>query len=502
MPALWYDLKDMMITTKLRISLVAVTLFLLIFVGKVLLLTSAFNVALITLGVLAIGISWGFFYAAMSFVKSLQGLEKGARIIASGKDDYTFEIKSKDEIGQLAQSLNAIALKLKQGYVAHEQKAHDEIRDLEAAKVGDDAMLANISDGVIATDEHGFIVVINNAALRSLGLERKKIIGEKALEVVPMQDEEGKSISDSERPIQKVLTTGKGITTTVSTPYYYVRANKERFPVAITVTPVTFNFNGKTIRMIEIFRDVTKEKEIDRQKNEFISIASHQLRTPLGSMRWNLELLESEIACSPKEAQERLAEIYKSNRRVIRLVGYLLNVSRIEQGRVEDEPEPTDVSEVVTSAIKEMDPEANEKSVSIKMEVKKSDTPRITIDAKRFREVIQNLLANAVHYTLSGGHVSIEIDHTDHSLEIIVSDTGIGIPEKEKPKIFSKFARAQNATLIDTEGTGLGLYIVKSYITGWGGTIRFESNLGKGTTFYVSLPLVPKQADEHIKETL
>lgn len=490
----------MTITTKLRISAITVTVFLLISIGNIFFLISGWqeqyaNLTLIVFGILSIGISI-VLYIDISLVKSLKELEKNARIIVDGDVDHVLEIKHQDEIGKLTELFNAMALKLKQGYAEREQKTRDEMRDLEAGKGGDDAMLANISDGVIATDESGFIVVVNNAALRSLGLERKGIIGKKAVEVIPMQDEEGKSLLDSERPIQKVLATGKGITTTVSTPYYYVRANKERFPAAITATPVTFNFNGKVIKMIEIFRDVTKEKEIDRQKNEFISIASHQLRTPLGSMRWNLELLESEIACSPKEAQERLGEIYKSNRRVIRLVGDLLDVSRIEQGRVEDIPEQTNISDIVTSAIKEMDPEAHEKSVSIAMNIKKSDTPDITIDAKRFREVIQNLLANAVRYTPPNGRVSIEIDHTDHSLEIAVSDTGIGIPEKEKPRIFSKYARAQNAALVDTEGSGLGLYIVKSYIIGWGGTIRFESKEGKGTTFHISLPLTPKQADE------
>lgn len=499
--------EDMIIMTKLRISAIAVTLFLLIFIGNIFFLTSALQEeytaqVVMFFGIACMGISIWCLYASMAIVTSLRELKKGADIIANGNVDYALNVKSHDEIGQLAQSLNTMALKLKQGYAKLEQRARDEIRDSEAVKGGDDAMLANISDGVIATDDHGFIVVINNAALRSLGLERKRVIGKKAIEVIFMQDEEGKPLLDSERPIQKVLATGKGITTTVSTPYYYVRANKERFPAAITATPVTFNFNGKMIRMIEIFRDVTKEKEIDRQKNEFISIASHQLRTPLGSMRWNLELLASEIACSPKEAQERLGEIYKSNRRVIRLVGDLLDVSRIEQGRVEDEPESTNVSEIVANAIKEMDPEANEKSVSIAMKIKKSDTPDITIDAKRFREVIQNLLANAVRYTPPHGHVFVEIDHTDHSLEIAVSDTGIGIPEQEKPRIFSKFARAQNATIVDTEGSGLGLYIVKSYIMGWGGAIRFESKEGKGTTFYISLPLTPIQGTEHIQKNL
>ena len=490
----------MMIMTKLRISAISATVFLLIFIGSIFLSTftlqePSIGVAVIVWGILCIGSSIGCLYVSTSIIKSLRALCHGAKIIADGNVDYTFAINSQDEIGQLARSFNAIALKLKEGNIALEKKYLEHVRDLESANIGDDTMLANINDGVIATDEQGVIAIINNAALKFLGLERTKVLGRKAIEVIPAQDDEGNPIPDGERSIQKVLATKHAIATSVSNAYYYVRANKERFPVAITATPTKFIFNGKAIGVIEIFRDISKEKEIDRQKSEFISIASHQLRTPLGSMRWNLELMELEIASSPQGAQERLREVHKINLRVIHLVRDLLNVTRIDQGRVEDEPERTDIVNIVQSVIQEIEPQAREKSISIGMKIKTPDTPAIVIDAKRFREVIQNLLTNASRYTLSGGHIQIEIDHTDHSFEIAVSDTGIGIPEKDKPIIFSKFARVENAAAIDTEGSGLGLYIVKSYITGWGGKIWFESKEGKGTTFYISLPLAPRHAD-------
>ena len=491
----------MTITTKLCISAMAATVFFVIFTGNVFFLISAsqeqdVGMAMIIFGILCVGLSVWCLYASISLITSLRNLTHGAKIIADGNADYTFEIKSQDEIGQLAQLFNAIAFKLKQDHGVRERKVGEHVRDLESTNIGDDAMLANISDAVVATDEQGVIAIINNAALKSLGLERKNVIGRKITEVIFAQDDEGNPIPNDQRCTQKVLATGNSATTSVSTAYYYMRANKEKFPVAITATPVKFTFNGKAISVMEIFRDITKEKEIDRQKSEFISIASHQLRTPLGSMRWNLELMESEIPSSPKEAQERLREVHKINVRVINLVRDLLNVTRIDQGRVEDEPEPTDVADIIQSAIKEIEPQAHEKSISIEMKIKTPDTPVIVIDVKRFREVIQNLLTNAVRYTLSGGHVHVEIDHTDHSLEIAVLDTGIGIPEKEYSRIFSKFARAENAAVIDTEGSGLGLYIVKSYVAGWGGKIWFESKVGKGTTFHVSLPQTPQHADK------
>lgn len=484
----------MTIITKLRIGAIAAAVFLITFIGSVFLLTSALegqdaSTGMMIAGIICVGLSVWCLSAGLSIVKSLRVLIHGAKIVADGNVDYTFDIKSHDEIGQLAQLLNVIVLKIRQGNGAFEQKVSQHVRDLESASIGDDAMLANISDAVVATDEHGYIAIINNAALKSLGLQRQDVIGKKATEVIGAQDEEGNPIPRDQRSIEKVLATGSAVATTVSGAYYYVRANKERFPVAITATPTQFIFNGKRISVIEIFRDITKEKEIDRQKSEFLSIASHQLRTPLGSMRWNLELMESEIMSSPQGAQERLREVHKINLRVINLVRDLLNVTRIDQGRVEDEPERTNVADIIQSAIKEIESQAHEKSVSVEMKIKRSDTPQLIIDANRFREMVQNLLTNAVRYTLPNGHVYVEIDYTDTSIEIVVSDTGIGIPKEDQPKIFSKFARSENAAVIDTEGSGLGLYIVKSYITGWGGKIWFESNVGKGTTFHVSLPL-------------
>src|ERR1035437_1521168 len=246
-------------------------------------------------------------------------------------------------------------------------------------------------------------------------------------------------------------------------------------------------------------------REIDQQKSEFISITSHQLRTPLGSMRWNLELLEPEVKSLSEVAQERLQETYRSNLHVIELVGDFLNVARIEQGRVKNEPKLANILEIIQSAVKEMEPEALKKLVTLNIKIKKPNIPKIIIDPNRFREVIQNLLSNAVKYTLKGGSVSVEIDYTVNFIEIAVLDNGIGIPEKDKIIIFTKFARAKNATLIDTEGSGLGLYIVKSFVEGWGGKVYFKSHTKEeslpadrqGTTFYISLPLTPKVVSDN-----
>lgn len=238
----------------------------------------------------------------------------------------------------------------------------------------------------------------------------------------------------------------------------------------------------------------SEESSKAKTKGEAIlTRVAHQLRTPLGSMRWNLELVKQEISCLPELAQERLQETYKSNLRVIGLVSDLLNVTRIEQSRINDNPKITDIVEIIRDAMEEMKPEAGKRKIALGVKILKNNIPEINIDPKRFHEVIQNLLSNAVKYTPDGGSVSVEADYAGNSLEITVSDNGIGIPEKDKSKIFTKFMRAENASRIDTEGSGLGLFIVKSFVEKWGGKIHFESEENKGTTFYISLPIAGKK---------
>lgn len=236
-----------------------------------------------------------------------------------------------------------------------------------------------------------------------------------------------------------------------------------------------------------LFQDITREKEIDLERSEFISIASHQLRTPLGSMRWNLEMLEEHIRALPEQAQKRFYEAYKSNRRAIWLVSDLLDVARIEQGTAESEPQPTDLPALIHTVVQEMASEAEIKSLSVRTIVP-DNIDKVVIDPVQFRDVIENLLLNAIKYTKAGGSITIALVKTDTGIQGSVADTGIGIPEKDQQKIFTKFFRSKNAARVHTESSGLGLFITKSYVEKWGGRLWFESKEGEGTTFYFTIP--------------
>lgn len=249
---------------------------------------------------------------------------------------------------------------------------------------------------------------------------------------------------------------------------------------------------GKPIRMVGSLVDITRQKELDRAKDEFISIASHQLRTPLGSIRWNLELLVDKANKLPKETAGYIQEAYKSTLRMLGLVGDLLSVARIEQNRVQDMPQETDLAEIIDLAIGEMRPLAQQNNIRIDSAGVKHGEARITIDPKRFREAVQNLLSNAVKYSRPNGEVRVAIDVRPNDIVITIADNGVGIPSEEQGNLFTKFFRAKNVLATDTEGSGLGLFVVKSYVEQWGGRIWLDSEVNKGTTFYISIPRKPR----------
>lgn len=365
------------------------------------------------------------------------------------------------------------------------------MEDLEAAKAKievekakDEAMLASIGEGLIAVDNKRKVMVINKSAEEMLGWKMKDVMGKK-ITSLPLEDEEGKLVPFDKRPTYVALSTGK----TINNAYYFVRKDKTRFPVAIVVTPI--KLGGKIIGALDVFRDITREKEIDRAKSEFVSLASHQLRTPLGIIKWYLEALETEdyFNKAPAVIREYFDEIYRSNERVLGLVRDLLSVSRIEQERVKDIPKSTNLIEAVADVVKELQMLAQKKGITLSLEIKQPKVPNMYIDSLRFCEVMENLIMNAIEYTPFSGKVVVTINKDGETAVITIKDTGIGMSAEEQKKLFTKFFRLPRAVAQNPEGSGLGLYVVKSYVEGWGGKILVKSAPGKGSTFTVNLPM-------------
>lgn len=359
---------------------------------------------------------------------------------------------------------------------------------LAEAMSKDEAILASIGDGLIAVDQNTRVIFMNEAIEILTGWKKEELIGKSWFEGVFMKDEKGNALPDDKRPIMQAISHRKSTTT-----YYLVRKDKTTFPVAITATPIILN--GEVVGAIGVYRDITKEIEIDKSKSEFVSLASHQLRTPLGIIKWYLEALENEdyFKKSPTVIRGYFDEVYKSNERVLSLVRDLLSVSRIEQGQVKNVLTSVDALPIVKEIVEQMQILARKKKVALHLTIQDRKIPSINIDIIRFHEVIENLIANAVEYTMASGIVDVNVKKQGNRLVISVKDTGIGISPADQKKLFTKFFRSEKAVGHNPEGSGLGLYLVKSYVEGWEGKISVESVEGKGSTFVVSLPISQKK---------
>lgn len=231
--------------------------------------------------------------------------------------------------------------------------------------------------------------------------------------------------------------------------------------------------------------------QIDKTKSEFISIASHQLRTPLTSIKGYASLMiEGSYGKLSKEQKETVEKIYVLNERLIMLVEDLLNVSRIERGKIQYECEDVKLDTLIRNVLSIMKIQAKNKNLYIKFKNEAKDLPKVRIDFKKTAEAIGNLIDNAIKYTEKGG-ITVTLLQHGNAARVAVADTGIGIDQKEIGTLFEKFIRGEGINRLHTGGTGLGLYIARKLVEAHGGKVWVESpGLGKGSTFYVELPLV------------
>lgn len=240
-------------------------------------------------------------------------------------------------------------------------------------------------------------------------------------------------------------------------------------------------------------------KDLDRMKTEFISVASHQLRTPLSGIKWALKMLMDHDAGPITDNQaELLKKSYQSNERMIALINDLLDVSRIEEGRFTYVFREQELTPLVVELVDEMRHLAQPKQVTIVYEDATKRLPLVNVDSQKFRLALQNLIDNAVKYTPATGTVIVRTYEDRGSVITSIQDTGVGIPAEQQNHVFTKFFRGDNVMRMQTEGTGLGLFIARSVVQQHKGRIWFESHEGRGTTFYILLPATrPAVLDPH-----
>lgn len=379
--------------------------------------------------------------------------------------------------------------------------ANEVTKGLRQGKAKDEAMLESIGEGLVATGKDGNIVLINRAFEDLLGWKEADLQGKLLTHVLPILNDKGQKLEDTDVLLKKILKDGNKLSSQflVFNQGYYQSKHGRIFPVSITISPILVE--GQVIGAVEVFRDVTKEKEIDKEKTEFVSLASHQLRTPLSTINWYTEMLLSGDVGDLTDSQKKyLSEIYSGSQRMVALVNSLLNVSRLELGTFTIEPEEIDLKELVSSVAKEQEHQLAEKEINLDVNISE-DLPKLQADSKLLHMVFQNLLSNAIKYTNVAGTVKIAISLEKENILVKVTDSGWGIPKDEQDKVFSKLFRASNVKEQDTEGTGLGLYIVKSVVEQSGGSIHFESEENKGTTFFITFPktgMKKKEGSRHL----
>lgn len=445
-------------------------------------------------------------------------LQKATDLAEKGNLDLKINIKTKDELGALGKSFNKMILAIKKSkaeiskkvkeqtheimqhklHLENQQRAvlniledvakEKEITAKERDKIN--TILYSIGDGVFVVDKELKIKVFNKMAATISGYTEKEVFNKPYNEVLKFISEKDKSDADSF--IKEAIKTGTQQSLVKDS--ILIRKNKSSVPVANSAAPLK-NTKGNVIGCIVVFRDVTKEREVEKMKSEFVSIASHQLRTPLTVMGWELEMMNKGFF--GKFTDKQLGEFYKldkSHKHMLELVNDLLDASRIDAGRLELKFEKIQLDEIIKTAITNVSAIAKKKKIKVTSPRFSKKSPFVNVDSSKISEVIQNLIENAVKYTPDGGKVDVSYKKDKNNKYVIfgVVDNGIGIPAKAQKHMFTKFFRADNAVKAKKTGTGLGLYISKTIVEKSDGKIWFESKKDKGTKFFIKLPITKK----------
>lgn len=339
-------------------------------------------------------------------------------------------------------------------------------------------ILDSIHESVIMLDSDLKIYYYNTCAAELTGVSQADVIGSHLDDVLHLQSEVTNIPATWDLKKKNV------------TDFELALADKKVLPITYSASPIK-TAEGGMVGVMLIIRDVSREKELIRLRSEFVSIVSHQLRTPASAVKWYLEaLIDNHRGLELNEwQQDKMHQAYQSNERMIHLINDLLNVSRLDSGRFELRSTAVNVKDLVNEILAELVHFASAHNITLSNKISDS-IPLVQSDTDKLREVILNLLTNAIKYSKPGHHVvTVAAEQHDQLVHFSVHDQGIGIPEKDRAHIFEKFYRADNAIESQTEGSGLGLYIAREIVKLHGGDIWLESVEGEGTTVFFSLAL-------------
>jgi two-component system sensor histidine kinase VicK len=402
---------------------------------------------------------------ARTITSPVKEITAQATAMAAGDFDRQVDVHSQDEIGQLAIAFNHLASHLRQA-----------LKQKEEEKEKLESVLANMSDGVIATDRDGTIIVKNRWAEELL--DRPIELGNSLHHVLPLSE-----------PLKLPLTEERQT---------FLELNGDD-PEALTILKITFTpikpQGDEVVGLVAVLEDVTEQEKLDRQRKDFVANVSHELRTPLTTIKSYLEALDDGAIHEPELAMHFLKVTRQEAERMTRLISDLLQLSRLDAKKVTFRKKPLAVEELLEEAVDRFSVQCRQKNILLTLYFH-GRLPRVYADRDKLDQVLDNLLSNAVKYTPEGGSIAVVAQkRKDGMVEIGVADTGIGIPKKDLGRIFERFYRVDKARSRSLGGTGLGLSIAQEIVRAHGGEIEIDSVYQKGTLVSFTLPPVSQEVN-------
>lgn len=366
---------------------------------------------------------------------------------------------------------------------------------LSANQNKEEALLAGIADGVYVVDMERNMTMFNGAAEEMTGWKSNEAVGLKCWTVMNLKNDTDISVCQKDCPALNVWNTGESVIRD-DTCFSKKRGNK-KVQISSSYSPIK-DKNGKLTGAICVFRDITDKKEVERLRNEFVSTASHELRTPITAMEGYMELIENEKICKiDDKAREYIEKARGTALGMSNLVKNLLTVTKIEEGKIQTNVTKFSVHDLASEVVEAMQNSAQTRNLYLKI-VEAPDSKirgekaigrslNVVADKEQVREVFYNLVENGLKFTTDGG-VAITITYDKDFATVSIADTGMGIPADGQKHLFEKFYRYDNTATREVGGTGLGLFITRSIVEMFGGSIWLESQVGKGTKFFFTIP--------------
>ncbi|WP_432739626.1 cell wall metabolism sensor histidine kinase WalK [Ligilactobacillus agilis] len=411
-----------------------------------------------------------------AITRPIDEMKKQTSRIARGDYSGQVRIYGQDELGQLAQAVNNLSVKIEEA----QESSEAERRRL-------DSVLSHMSDGVIATDRRGNITIINEMASEDLNVNPDEVIGRSILDVLDIR---------SQYTLREILENQDEIILDLS--------DAEHEQILNAYFSLIQRETGFISGLVCVLHDVTEQQKIDRERRQFVSNVSHELRTPLTSMRSYIEALNDGAWKDPEVAPQFLKVTQDETDRMIRMINDLLNLSRMDSGRLQLELELVNLNELFNYILNRFDMmldkdnndtrDTKTKNYTIKRDFTKRDL-WVEIDTDKFIQVVDNIMNNAIKYSPDGGVITCRLLETHNHVILSITDQGLGIPKKDLNHVFDRFFRVDKARSRAQGGTGLGLAISKEVIALHHGKIWVDSIEGKGSTFYISLPYEEYEGD-------